>query len=951
MYLLPLVFIVSCAATEYWVRPDSTTNCNAIEPCVTLSDCVQNTSHYFTSNSVLHFLSGNHTISETTWVIVRYTENISLVGVGSPATFQCNGRLSFTFEGVLALHISNIHFVKCGLEIMQDYFRSLFTKHWRLDAYKYKVVHIQVALLFVDSSVMLENVEVMESYGYGLLGYNVMMAKLNHCLFHHNYWRTRVESDSRSESNIIESKAGGNAHFKFQFLSQSTIRTLNILHSEFAYGRNQYESLDLRSDLALVHGGGLGIEIGILLNRLAIEAYNFTIDNCSMHNNIAPVGANMFLSVDMKHSREISIHINNCKFFGGRSTSKGGGLMLLIENGGLTLYSGRSVKVYLTNLEVYDNSAINGSGLYLGVRSVDYKFECQKPRCMIELFNSTFIHNAGGTAVYISTLHDPRKLSFKMTLISNLFERNFMLVGRKFDCAVVYLSCVKRTTIANSTFSDNNCTSVAAKSSTFYMGGSVVFYRNTGYSGGAIAFHRDAPCEITERTVRVRSPRFMILTPHTSVYIVNNTAVRYGGGILDGECIAGCYCFFDKPSNLNYTQMGARVVMEGNRAGKAGDSIFGGCLNSCYQTLLLPTRRQLLTAKTFSSLFQIHGQTESEVATSPHKICFCDTDKFEGSVGYTYHCLSETSTVHFRGEIFHVLAMIVGEYGYASPGIVRTMIAPGNSGELEEQQSIQELGKMCANLTYTVRSSQESIRLYLSVESLTDNEMPLAILNISFRPCPLGFNLSDSPPKCDCALQLRKPGVKCHINTQLIHRPATLWIGNYSDEVVVHTNCPFDYCKPKGNEISLYAQNQQCAFNRSGVLCGACQPGLSLALGTSQCMHCSNIYILLFILFALAGVALITCSHAEMQPHCVHKKSQWPHLLCQHHKGKSCCLLPSWRITGFQLIPECVHSLAELRSGNGSVPLSKHECVHQDMVAVCISGLYLDLSWTYDMFQ
>ena len=42
-----------------------------------------------------------------------------------------------------------------------------------------------MALLLVQcSSVVLENVTVMESYGYGLLGYNIMMAELNYCLFH-----------------------------------------------------------------------------------------------------------------------------------------------------------------------------------------------------------------------------------------------------------------------------------------------------------------------------------------------------------------------------------------------------------------------------------------------------------------------------------------------------------------------------------------------------------------------------------------------------------------------------------------------------------------------------------------------------------------------------------------------------------------------------------------------
>ena len=472
----------------------------------------------------------------------------------------------------------------------------------------------------------------------------------------------------------------------------------------------------------------------------------------------------------------------------------------------------------------------------------------------INLVTSTFVQNVaylGGTAVYISAPVDPKL--FQMTLAETTFHRNFMAASnhvQKYDCSVVYLSNTTNITIVNSTFSDNNCTSIAAKNSTFHLQGTVGFYRNTGYSGGALAFHHDAI-----PTVKIKN--FMTLDPHTSVHIVNNTAVRYGGGILaEDECTMKHYCFF-QAGNLNYTQMDARVIMEGNRAGKAGDSIFGGCLNSCYQKTLSLRHKIILTPKIFSSLFQIHGQTQSEIAASPRKICFCEKDQLNESVEYNYHCISEAVIAQFRGETFHVPAMIVGDYGYASPALVRTVIAPGDSGELGEQQSIQELGKKCANLTYSLRTSQESIKLHLSVENLLDNHILSTVLPISFHPCPLGFNLSDTPPKCDCAVQLRKSGVKCNINTQLIHRPALVWIGNYSDEVVVHTNCPFDYCKPKDNEISLYEQDQQCAFNRSGVLCGACQPGLSLALGTSQCMQCSNIYILLFIPFALAGVVLI----------------------------------------------------------------------------------------------
>ena len=56
----------------------------------------------------------------------------------------------------------------------------------------------------------------------------------------------------------------------------------------------------------------------------------------------------------------------------------------------------------------------------------------------------------------------------------------------------------------------------------------------------------------------------------------------------------------------------------------------------------------------------------------------------------------------------------------------------------------------------------------------------------------------------------------------------------------------------------------QCVFNRSGILCGGCKPGLSLTLGRPLCQHCSNRYVALLAAFAGTGVALvilhITCN-------------------------------------------------------------------------------------------
>ena len=145
-------------------------------------------------------------------------------------------------------------------------------------------------------------------------------------------------------------------------------------------------------------------------------------------------------------------------------------------------------------------------------------------------------------------------------------------------------------------------------------------------------------------------------------------------------------------------------------------------------------------------------------------------------------------------------------------------------------------------------------------------------VNISFHSCPLGFALSRNPPfKCDCNHLLQQmPRVTCDIQHQTISRDGLVWVGIYGNNTVAASKyCPYNYCKHARTEVNLTAQESknewinhsttdvQCNLHHSGVLCGGCQPGLSLALGTNQCLHCSNVYISLFLPFAMAGLLLV----------------------------------------------------------------------------------------------
>ena len=102
----------------------------------------------------------------------------------------------------------------------------------------------------------------------------------------------------------------------------------------------------------------------------------------------------------------------------------------------------------------------------------------------------------------------------------------------------------------------------------------------------------------------------------------------------------------------------------------------------------------------------------------------------------------------------------------------------------------------------------------------------------------------------------------CGVSDQAIHRSGTLWVnafvtGNTSNGVILHKYCPFHYCKEEEVDVNLNNPETQCAFEHSGILCGACQPGLSLAIGSAQCLSCSNTFLALLIPFAIAGLVLV----------------------------------------------------------------------------------------------
>ena len=83
-------------------------------------------------------------------------------------------------------------------------------------------------------------------------------------------------------------------------------------------------------------------------------------------------------------------------------------------------------------------------------------------------------------------------------------------------------------------------------------------------------------------------------------------------------------------------------------------------------------------------------------------------------------------------------------------------------------------------------------------------------------------------------------------------------------DIVIHDYCPYDYCRTDINSLTIHldpeSTDEQCAYGRSGVLCGACRANYSQMLGTVRCIECSQTMLpVIFLASIMAGIVLVGC--------------------------------------------------------------------------------------------
>ena len=449
---------------------------------------------------------------------------------------------------------------------------------------------------------------------------------------------------------------------------------------------------------------------------------------------------------------------------------------------------------------------------------------------------------------------------------------------------------------AHAEFQDNKATEeggaiYAVSSSIEYYSTSkfVTFSNNTAELGGAIYFDRTSSQYIIKVKAECKNEEWYCTNDWMVLTFAHNSAIEKGGAFyVDDKGATTCYdessetiyheCFIQtiavyerandwEADDFNY----ANIDFVNNTAGCQGSLLYGGLLDRCavnkYAELMNEYSPSPLEYFTDLIINHTTPLSNTELASGPVRVCLCDGNNASNNCSNTQNIRAK------RGVPFNVSLYAVDQvYTPVASKIVAYISGNTTYSHLGKDQSEQDAYDTCTPLTFSVFTTG-SVELSLFADGpCPDNTISRAKVFIEIEPnCPPGFELSNSSLECACDSNFSRYFSECDINTKSIVRHGHFWMSgiildNSSIKIIVHDNCPYDYClPPTADNVSIDLSNcengsdVQCAFNRTGVLCGSCnyKEGYSLTLGSSRCLKCSHYYLLLIIPFGLAGIAIV----------------------------------------------------------------------------------------------
>ena len=842
-----------------------TTDCTH-PSCFTWSECLMDPSQCFSSHSNVTLLPGEYPLHQ--YLLVRDVASLSIYGGVSVSghardnqvVINCNDTAGgIGFFNVTDFVLSGITLVSCGVsgaDIVKDFSLSaalsimlgpqMMSNHYALH-------------MFDGINVNLKRVFITNSSQTGLLCISVLgTSRIEDSVFTHSnyglledYMRGEVRC-SKGEQKCVGKNVWVVILDNINFYTNYTKVDFIIEGTEISYGVNLTPA-----NLLVTGSAGVGIFLGPQLRYELHRSITITISNCSFRYNIGKRLAHLCIGI-LGNS---SVLVKDCSFtYANRMNSD---IVQAIYPNEQTVKFYVTVPVYeftfiinvtvtMRNVSITENY---GGGLIIQSEIAPHVSQTNV-HTVVEGMKITHNYIPGQakncTAIILIELRGfPACFKHMITSLELLEISNnqFELEDGKLrneGCLTVWETEVH---LNKTVFYNNSVSAIHTGGSDLHFHGVNIFRNNTGVCGGALTLNQGS---------------LMYLHPGAQIYIIENTGLKYGGGIcVDNGIVTGYIstCFYQILDPAIFYHDNNFIYMEGNRATITGYSIFGGPVYGCRNLLTYHHKWDdtifTFSKRVFKRVFHLIPQNTSlgswyEVSSEPYAVCFCSNQSKQPLCD-----IHEMTTSVYPGQTIKVWAVGVGQGDLF--GIVPAIVKIRTDSQYNIFPEVQRLGNACEPLNYTVLAPEglSGITVIITVERnpiILDLPRHLIITTLH---CPQGFVLQQS--ECGCHPMLRRVSVECEIDTRTFTRLGSVWIGMDSENkgLLTHMHCPNAYCKLQQVEFELDTPDAQCASDHSGILCGGCKDGFALMLGSSRCHQCDNKYLALLLTFVAAGLLLV----------------------------------------------------------------------------------------------
>ncbi|KAL5474677.1 hypothetical protein EMCRGX_G026660 [Ephydatia muelleri] len=341
-----------------------------------------------------------------------------------------------------------------------------------------------------------------------------------------------------------------------------------------------------------------------------------------------------------------------------------------------------------------------------------------------------------------------------------------------------------------------------------------------------------------------------------------NGTILVNSTILQTEnCIGGIKMMYYNVGVSNCSFNGAGLISSRGTADVA-DSLFTNCQTTAISLLYsLLQLRDILYATT--TLGQNNGNQSAMISSDATGV---------------FHCVNDSAVFDtplpisaYPGKKVNISIITIGQLHGASPDIVTylTCLIPNTNANCTtpslKTTDLQPTHLYCTNYTYLVTGNWNKtysmlLNLILASAYLGKIDISPYQVTVNINQCPFGFrNWSDIMSICSAEDILVNYHIANDVQTSTVLRNNTIWIGNSSSNIslAVHLHCPYDYCNPSSITFRITdEQDNQCNYNRTGVLCGRCKPNMSSVFGSNRCLPCAD-KLWLLVPFSIMGVALV----------------------------------------------------------------------------------------------